>query len=267
MLRDMMDYTRAPYSWHLAPMGYVRELRMIQSRGRELAPAWESHVGNTRRVIEESANASPRRGTVLVAGSGNLLDVPLAVLSRAFEEVVLLDIHHPAESRRAAARFANVKFISADVTGVAEDVFRAARRNQAESPPKCSPPVLRPEKFDLVVSVNLLSQLAVIPCNFLKGHCPAVSADALDTLTKDMVDSHLKWLSQTAVQACLVTDVERVETLTNGSVISKDIVGGADMPEPDERWDWNIAPLGGIFKDRSVIHRVRAYKDFRPGRG
>lgn len=263
MLRDLLEFVRNPYPWYLAPMGYVRELAGIADRARLLEPAWREHLERSRSVIRESAEACDRCHAVLVVGSGNLLDVPMDRLCKQFDKVVLLDILHRRATKQITQNRPNVELLAADVTGIADAIFRAARSREVRKLPKSVPPVLDGRDFDLVVSVNLLSQLGVIPCNFLKGHHPAIPPAQLSALTRDLIDTHLRWINELAGRTCLITDVLRIEKLTTSEVIEKDIVEGAVLPPPDETWDWSIAPEGSVYFDRSVIHQVRAYGDFR----
>ncbi|MEM9269343.1 MAG: hypothetical protein AAGA78_10450, partial [Pseudomonadota bacterium] len=59
MLFDLFEYVSRPFPWHLAPMGYVREIRMTGRRARSSGAAWGSHLYATRRLIEESAELCP----------------------------------------------------------------------------------------------------------------------------------------------------------------------------------------------------------------
>lgn len=38
---------------------------------------------------------------------------------------------------------------------------------------------------------------------------------------------------------------------------------GAALPNPDEGWDWPVAPFGEAARDLESIHRVGAWRDFR----
>lgn len=263
MLFDLVDFARNPYPLHLAPMGYVKEARWMARRARQLEPAWRDHLQATRQTIEESVHLCAEHGTVVVAGSGALSDVPIDLLCDAFDKVILLDIFHTRATRRAARTRPNVELIAVDVTGVAKPVFAVARRRNGGVLPKSIPPVLNTRPVDLIVSVNLLSQLAVLPCAFLKGHCPAIPAARLNTFARDLIDTHLQWLVQSAERVCLVADVCRREEMLHGAVIRKNIVADVDLPPPDKTWDWRIAPQGSVYGDRSVSHRVCAYRDFR----
>jgi len=242
-------------------MGYVRETRLIAKRAREMRGAWSDHIAATQSVIERSIEACQNRGTVVIVGSGNLLDIPLDTLSKSFQTVVLLDIYHSPATRLAVQSRSNVQVIAADVTGIARPVYLAARSGDVGELPKSRPPSLGLSQIDLIVSVNVLSQLAVIPCNFLRGHRPSLPTEQLGSFARDLIDTHLQWLTTIARHSCLITDVLRIETLSNGSQIEKDIIEGVKLPEPDDLWDWAIAPRGSIFRDREVVHRVHGYLD------
>lgn len=263
MIADLIEYAANPFPWHLAPMGYVREVRMTGQRARETGTAWNDHLVATRGVIEESAGMCRKRKRVVVLGAGNLLDVPLDTLAKTFEDVVLLDIFHPRTTRKLVRQKRNVTLIDCDVTGVSRQVFDAARRRDVKDLPTSVPPTLNFDAVDLIVSVNLLSQLAVIPASYMKGHCPNISADELSAFSRNLIEAHLAWLSADAEQVCLVTDVSRVERFSDGRVTRKEIVQGVPLPRPDKTWDWQIAPKGSIYRDRDVYHHVQAYTDYR----
>ena len=263
MLRDLLEFVRNPYPWHLAAMGYVREVSGIADRARALAPAWREHLDRTRRAISTSAEASRGRGSVLVDGSGNLLDVPLDCLCARFGRVVLLDIVHSRQVRKAVSDRSNVELLSADVTGVAHAVYRAARSRDVSVLPRSVPPDLDGRQFDLIISVNILSQLGVTPCRYLKAHCPAIPPKRLHMLSRDLIETHLAWIRGRAPQSCLITDVRRAEHVTGGTSVETDILEGLALPEPDETWDWQIAPLNSVYPDREVVHCVHAFHDLR----
>ncbi len=262
MLRDIVEALRHPAPWYLAPMGYFRELSGIAGRAVECREEWQPHLARTRCAIERAVGSCSRRGTVAVAGSGLLLDVPLDTLSEAFGRVVLMDIHHGASVRRAVRARANVELARVDITGAVRDFYRFARSGGRGALPRSRPPVAAPP-FDLVISVNLLSQLAVIPRNYILGHCPAFPPARLDELTRDIVCRHLEWLAASGHKACLVSDVERRETGVDGGTVVKDLLGGFVLPEADETWTWTIAPAGKVFRDLEAVHRVAAWPDFR----
>lgn len=263
MLRDLAELVLNPYPWHLAPMGYLRETRLIAHHARRLEHAWHPHLNATRQLVTESVDLCTARKTVVVVGSGTLLDVPLDSLSTGFEQVILLDIFHSQATRRAVRPYSNVTLMACDVSGLVHQVYRAARRRDVDPLPRSKPPTLAGAPVDLIVSLNVVSQLALIPTSFLKGHCPGIPAVQLSAFSRDLIDAHLAWLTQSARQVCLVTDVRRIETPLAGPATTKDILEGRPLPPPDGEWLWHIAPIGRIYRQRSAVHHVQGFRAFQ----
>ena len=45
-----------------------------------------------------------------------------------------------------------------------------------------------------------------------------------------------------------------------------DLMFGIGLPEPNDAWDWEIAPFGEVGRRYRLIHRVHAYRDWRAAR-
>lgn len=262
MLSDLKAFCLAPFPWYLAPMGYVRELSGIGRRGAQCAEAWRPHLESSKRAILGAAEACTSRKSVLVVGSGLLLDVPLAELSAAFDQVVLADIIQPRAVRKAAASYGNVELQQLDVTGIAKPVFDYVRRRRGPLP-RCRVDCLRERDFDLVVSVNLLSQLAVIPGSYLRAKLPTLPPLAVADFSRAVIEAHLDWLARFDGRVALITDIERTELGADGGVERKDLLEGVRLTPPEESWTWDIAPRGTVYRDVEVRHQVVAYRDFR----
>lgn len=263
MLSDLLAFCLAPYPWHLAPMGYVRELSGIGRRNAQCVEAWRPHLEASKRAILAASEACPHRRSVLVVGSGLLLDVPLAALSAAFERVVLADIVQPRAVRRAVRPYGKVELLQIDVSGIARPVFDYVRRRRRGSLPQCRVDCLLDRGFDLVVSVNLLSQLPVIPSDYLRARLPTLPPLAITEFSRGVIESHLDWLRRFGCPVALITDCERREEGDDRRVETKDLLEGVRLPPPEESWSWDIAPRGSVYRDLAVRHRVVAYRDFR----
>ena len=263
MLSDLVAFCLAPFPWHLAPMGYVRELSGIGRRGAQCVEAWRPHLDASKRVILGAAKACTSRNSVLVVGSGLLLDVPLDALSATFGRVVLADIIQPRAVRRAAASHGNVELLQLDVTGVAKPVFDYVRRRSRGPLPRCEVDCLLDRAFDLVVSVNLLSQLPVIPGAYLRAKLPMLPPLTVADFSSAVIDAHLDWLARFDCRVVLITDSERTEQGGDGAVQRKDLLKGVRLPPPEETWTWDIAPRGTVYRDVAVRHRVVAYRNFQ----
>ena len=165
--RAWLDYLAIPVPRHVRQMGYVRELRALRARHDRCRSDWHSHLEHTRAVILDAAAQCEQRRSALVVGSGLLFDIPLDELARQFGSVVLVDIVHAWSVHRRAVRLSNVRLLPLDVTGVVERCHALARRRAPARLPQRTVDCLVGEDFDLVASVNVLSQLPVVPNGYM----------------------------------------------------------------------------------------------------
>ena len=193
-LRAWLDYLAIPVPQHVRQMGYVRELRALRARRNRCREAWRSHLEHTREVVLEAAAQCERRRNALVVGSGLLFDVPLGELSRQFESVVLVDIVHTWSVHREACRFSNVRLVPLDVTGVVARCHALARRRAPAPLPQRPVECFVGEGFDLVASVNVLSQLPVVPNGYMSRRIRSLTEAETKEFSRALVVNHLDWL-------------------------------------------------------------------------
>lgn len=236
---------------------YHAEGRGILYRYRRHRGAWQPHLEATKQVILEAVAACPGRQSVAVLGSGALLDVPLGDLLAAFRRVVLVDVAHPWRVRLRAALTPRVALLDADLTGIGGAV------SPGMEPP--APPDLPAVcEADLVISLNLMSQLAYVPVSQLERL--GQTEEQTDAFAAGLVRAHLDWLRRLPGRVCLVTDVKRIVLDPQGGVIGEiDPLYGLALPEGGTEWNWDIAPIGEMAPDYAVRHRVRGYSDLPKG--
>ena len=248
MLREWLTHRMTPAPEPLKRLGYLKEQIAIAARHRRLFPAWKEHLERSRRFVLWSAANCPGQNKVVILGSGGLLDVPLGDLADDFAEVVLIDIFHPPAVRAWAAQYPNVYLDEVDLTGLVDDLA------QGEMPAEPPLPDLPDADADLVVSLNLLSQLPLIPAR----HVPEKQAKAFAT---EIQRQHLRALQALPGRVCLITETVR-EFVEDGDVDETEpTLGDIKLPEPDERWIWNLAPAPEIERNRDLRLRVAAYSN------
>lgn len=249
MLAEWIRYVTTPCPRHLRAMGYLHQAIAAQARHRRCRRAWAGHLEASRAAILAAAGRCRRRRRVTVLGSGALLDVPVEDLSALFAEVRLVDILHPPAARRRTRALANVTRVAADITGVARAVHE-----YAGGPLPAPAGGLAEGDADLVVSVNVLSQLALLPRDYLE--CRGVPAAESAAFAGAVVRHHVDALAGLDGAVCLVTDVERrVEGGEKGGE-STDLLFGVTLPAPERQWTWDIAPRPEVHPDRDIRHRV-----------
>jgi len=252
MLAEWFTYLTTPCPRHLRDMGYLRELVGMASRYRRCRRAWALHLDNCRKLIVEAADACPRHRRAVVLGSGLLYDIPLAELSTRFEDVVLVDLLHLRAARRRARRFPNVRLVEHDATGVLEALHGGGLPSPALGN-------LPGEGADLMVSANMLSQLALLPGKFLARRGRRNTTEFLQTL----VQNHLSDLAAFPGIACLIADTEKLTCEADDIVAAEDLLYGVPLPYRGREWVWNIAPVPEMHRRYDVRHRVLGVVDVK----
>ncbi len=243
-------------------MGYVRDLRALGGLRSRCRLAWQPHLENTRKLIIESAEGCERHGTALVVGTGLLFDIPVAELARMFERVLLVDIVHLWAPRQLVQKFDNVELIECDITDVVERVYRSACDGQLPRLSTTPPNLFHDMNIDLAVSVNILSQLPVLPNAFLSRRIMDYNEQEVSKFSRHLTEDHLDWLSGFQGRACLIADLERLFCKGHRVVKRQGSQWGVRLPQGFNDWYWNLAPRPDLDQRYDIRHRVAGYTEF-----
>lgn len=235
-------------------LGLVGDAVALWSRATRRRADWAPHEARCHAIVERAVAGLPRHDTVVVLGSGLCRDVPVESLASRFSRVLLVDAVHLWPVRRRLRRVSNVEFVTCDITGAATWITGLAEgRSDALARFRDDAAV------DLVISANLLSQIAVGPEDWLDDH-PARARALPPDLAQQLILWHLDDLARFACPVCLLTDVEMRRIDRAGAVLEQmDLVADADLGAPDEAWDWLVAPYGEIGRNVARVHRVHGY--------
>lgn len=257
MILELAEYLLTPCSRAFRRVGYLQGQLGIKVRYRQCRHAWHSHLELTKVAILTAVQECAQHRKCVILGSGRLLDVPLKKLSQLFQEVVLVDTVHPLSAYAAAVWYRNVRLVSADVTGTAEELTHVARHPDRPLP-RATPTLFCDDpKIDYVASVNLLSQLAYLPGLYLeKGERAEAEVEAYSNA---VLAEHLAYLQRLPGVVSLITDFEKLVVDKQGQITERiDILHGVKLPWPGEEWTWKHVPLNLLSKDFSYDRRVRA---------
>ncbi|NQU61050.1 MAG: hypothetical protein HQ512_07955 [Rhodospirillales bacterium] len=257
MLAEWFKHQLIPAPRHLKDMGYVKELIAIGARHRRCQDAWADHLGLCKKVILDAAKGiKPDKVTIL--GSGLLLDIPIDALSKTFGEVVLVDIFHMPEIKKCVKPMKNVRLEAIDVTGVVEATFEHALEG-ALPPAKADAGWLADS--DLVVSANILSQLPLLPMDWVKDK--GYGEEKTEAFARRIIDHHLELLGALPGRVCLLTEFER--QIADGDEVLQEIdpLFGARIPASGLKWIWNIAPRPEITRHIDLRFRMTGIPDLR----
>lgn len=260
MLSGFLRRLVTPCPRYVRALGYLDEQVSIKTRHERCRRVWEPHLDRTRQVILAAAERCAQRRKAVIFGSGMLLDVPLAELASTFREVILVDVVHPLG---AGWQLANAKAVAADVTGVAETVYYLASSG-GEPLPRFTPTLFCDDsEVDLVASVNLLSQLPYLPCEYLnkKGVYPKAEIEAF---ARDIVLAHLDYLKRLPGVVALICDLERLTFNRDDRLIEQlTALRGVRLPWSGEEWIWDLAPRPEWDPERSYRRRVAGIVDVK----
>jgi hypothetical protein len=264
MIREWVESLVTPCPAARRELGYLHELIAIAARHRRCRAAWANHLARSRHAVLTAMGLAPRRRTAIVLGSGLLLDVPLAELAAAFERVVLVDAVHPLAARWRARRYRNVELRTADVSGVIEPL--RAWRSGDPLPTSPSFAALHEPDVDLVVSLNLLSQLGVLPEEWLRRRGGAAAAAQAAAFGATVTQAHLADLARCRTTVCLISDVEWLRVDPAGRIVEHgSSIFDVAPPAPADEWLWSIAPAPEA--DPLISEQRRVIVAYNPGKG
>ena len=241
-------------------MGYLRDQRGIASRYQGEMENWDRHLKNCREFIKGAFHGK-KLDSVAVLGSGWLLDVDLAELETRFNKIWLADIAHPPQVRKRVERSKGVELLECDLSGGAVEQAWNYSRQRKQPPVKefisslvlDVPTGLQP---DAIISLNLLSQLDIILCDYLDRVLPSGDRDLME-LRQKIQSFHLEWIGRSP--AVLITDTAETGKDRKGREECRPLV---HVPLPgafrEESWTWTFDTRGSYRPGRKIRMDVKA---------
>ena len=234
MLAEWLQYwTTWPKVLHARTMGYLYEAIALQARRRRCASAWNTHYAQCRAAIQSLEPVGKRW---LVLGGGLLEDIPLDWLLAHGIEVDIVDIVFLRRARRRVRALQGVRLIEHDIT---EHVHHLIQGD-------LTPPVPTwglEAGYDAVVSLNLATQLPLLPAQYLLKQ--RLDDQQIDAYGRALLRAHLDYLRAfPAAQVLLIAD-RHIETLDRlgRPVDALDPWWGETPPPADVTWRWDAVPL------------------------
>jgi uncharacterized UPF0146 family protein len=257
--RCAMAYSEK-YKRMLHRLGYYSYQQGLIHRHLDQDEGWNSHLEKCRNyIIDAVQKINPRKVTVI--GSGWLLDLPLAEIIEAGIEVTLIDIVHPPEAYSQTASIKGIELIEDDASGgIVEEVWKAAGKLPFYRKLTTLKDIVVPvyelhNDPDLVISLNILSQLDVLPVEFLRRRSK-VKEEEIIRFRMMVQDSHLRFLSKH--NSLLITDISEIFTdsagkITEVATVIADLPGGTGRRE----WTWDFdLKRSDYYEKRSVMKVV-----------
>lgn len=246
--------------------GYKKDQSGIINRYLREKKGWDKHLQQSKEFLVKNMKLFPD-SSVVVLGSGWLLDVPLDDLASYFGKVYLVDIFHPTQVQHITNRFSNVERIKYDITGgLIEEIeshIQHGRIGKAANFPVellTSKPIHfgLPDNVDvgMVISLNLLNQLDILLCDYITKKLD-LQPEHLLKLRQFIQQTHLDSLLEK--KGVLITDYVQIAKQNNEIVHNKPLVH-IELPEGEntKEWLWEFDNSGMYIPKHQVHFKVKA---------
>ncbi len=242
----------------LRRMGLFRDQDGIMRRYIQEQEQWKDHLDFSKQFIEKTVTRL-QPTTVAVLGSGWLLDAPLEFLSQHCKEVHLYDIRHPKPVAHNMKKYRNVELFEMDITGgMIEYVYTLMRTSGDLTAAKFPEILFTPNKqADLIVSLNILSQLDSLVADYLKNRFDIKEAALLE-LRKKIQQNHINSLP--AGKSVLISEYEERCFDRTGALKSTQPLLYVDFPVGDFQmeWEWKFDTCMTYYPNRITHFKVKA---------
>ncbi|MDG6778193.1 hypothetical protein QCB44_05685 [Thiomicrorhabdus sp. zzn3] len=254
MIWEAWQYLTTPITLPYAKkMGFLREAIAMAARSQRCQRQWQPHYQACQQAVLEACERVESKRKLLILGAGTLQDIPLAQLSQRFDEILLVDLVFLRSARSQIASYRNVHLVEWDVTESLLSLYRC--ESKLASPKRW----LDDSEIDLVVSLNLTTQLPLLPFDWLTRHC-SISDEQAERMAQALISQHLHYLRQFAQcgsKVCLIADRYAQRFDTRGQEIERfDLWWGQKVPKTERQWFWPLMPLGEVSAGYSQTHCV-----------
>ena len=173
-----------------------------------------------------------------------------------FKQVILVDVVFLRAAKRQAKRYgANCK--NADITGAMESIYR----DEPSELPHVIPELIFETEPDLVISLNLLSQLPIIPRQWLSAR--GYHEQAINDFCMHIQQSHLDYLKKFTSAICITDSAIKICCEDGEVLYEQPLLDELALPLRSKEWEWDIAPIPEMDKYTARRHRVKLF-DFTP---
>lgn len=233
MILEALEYVTTPCPGWARRLGYLSEAIAIRHRARRCRENWAPHLIHTKQAILAACPNNCDEAVIL--GAGLCHDVPVLELAKRCRRITLVD----AVRLRGVPLPSNVSFRTLDVHGIAESLDRGISLWERRTSP-----LSRFQSADFIVSVNLISQLPLLPIRRIEQE--GLSTPLFEHgIRGKVMREHVSDLKLHPGRALLIGDARRRQFDPAGTLVSdENLAAEALLPAPDTDWTWQIIPPG-----------------------
>lgn len=251
MIHELFLYYSNKASNNAKIFGHLKESIALIKRQKRCQEFWKSHQDHCKKFILQSINSILKFDRILIIGSGPLHEIPIEEISKKFKEVILVDVVHLNETKIKYQHLSNLNFIEHDITEL-ENVLIQEKKLINKIPSK-----FLDEEFDLVISANLLSQLALHFKKFILKNKIEKAEEIIDQFCFNLTKDHFDYLNKFKCTKVLITDIETYLDYPQKKLreIETPYINFS-LPKEIDTWIWNIAPIPELSTEFSLQMKV-----------
>ncbi|UXR65394.1 hypothetical protein EZJ49_03895 [Bdellovibrio bacteriovorus] len=262
MIREAIEMIFTPATPLAKKYGFLYHSISLKHRYERCEKVWLPHLKNCQDIFLQTIQDLPQKKSVVVLGSAHLHEIPLHLLANNFESITLVDVVHPLKHHWAAKRNSRLKLVTLDLGGSLAELEKLKSLQDLKNLIQdLSQKELFHFEADLIVSGNLLSQLALLPMEALEKYTSKnLILEEKDEICTAYGEIHLKNLRACKGRKLVYTDravtyrdPEGKVTYTGSYPVHFD--GFTKIKD----WNWMLAPLKEASKDYSIEMNVEAY--------
>lgn len=264
MLKELVTYFLTPTTPLAKKYGFLYQSVALEERFKRCQKDWLGHLKNCQDLFIEVAENIPNKNHVVVLGSSHLHEIPWHLLDRYFNKITLVDIIHPLKHHRLKRRSSKLELVSLDLSENLKDLETV--KNFQDLVHLAQKNLTWRFEADLIISGNLLSQLALLPMDVFERRIKTnLTLEQKDEICAAFAKKHLEALASCKGQKLLYTDRETFYHDPKGSLIYSgsypvDFTGFSKIKE----WTWDLAPLKEASKEYSISMKIEAYQQSLP---
>lgn len=263
MIREALIYLITPKTPLAKKYGFLYESIALQARFERVKKHWLPHLKNCQDVFLKCVHDLPQKKSVVILGSAHLHEIPLHLLVDNFEEITLVDVIHPWRHHLLAKRNPRLKLVTQDLSMILENLDNIKNLDELHGYLKdIAKKDLFHFKADLIVSSNILSQLALLPMSAVEKKIKrSLELEEKDQISTTITEMHLQSLKNCTGKKLIYCDRRVIYKSPDGEVIYEGHypVSFAGFKKIKE-WMWLLAPLKEASKKYSIEMKVEAYE-------
>lgn len=262
MIREALIFLLTPTSSIAKKYGFLYQSIALQHRFERCKKIWLPHLKNCQDLFQDTIKNLTEKKSIVILGSAHLHEIPMHLLVENFEHITLVDIVHPLKHHWLAKRNSRLTLITQDLSKCLDQLDSVKSLEDLHHLiAQLENQVLFEFKADLIVSANILSQLALLPMESLEKKLkrPLTIAEK-DKISTAFAEMHVRNLRQCEGTKLLYSDREVIYRDPQGQEIYRghypvSFTGFKKIKD----WIWLLAPLKEACKDYSIEMKIESY--------